>query len=195
MNKLTLLTLIFAFTFTASFVVKKSMSGNYEVGVEKVAEEIANDSTNTVVVDLKNIQDIIEKSEEYQLIDLRSKTDFEKGHLTNAVNIPIDELIKEKSFSGFNNEKQNILYSSDYSNASNIVFYLKQIGIQNVKYLQADFVDAKSYIEGSNKNLKSLNKEFPKYNYNKFFNQAVKKSQPKMIVPAAKKVKRVSGGC
>ncbi len=195
MNRLTLLTLIFAFTFTVSFVIKKSISGDYEVSIEKATEEITNDSINNIIVDLEDLKGITANSDKYQLIDLRSKTDFEKGHLPNAINIPIDKVIKEKSFTGLDNEKQNILYSYDYSTSSNAVFYLKQTGVQNVKYLQADFVDAKSYIEGSNNNLKSLNKEIPKYNYNKFFNQAVKKSQPKMVIPKAKKVKQVSGGC
>lgn len=195
MNKLTLFTLIFTFILTVSLITKRAMSGDYEFSIETVTKEIVNDTSSNIAVELQSINEIINKTKQYKLIDLREKTDFEKGHLESAVNLPVKELIIKKTFSDFDDEKQNILYSYDYTTASNIVFYLKQIGIRNVKYLQADFADANNYLNGTNKKAKAIDKEAAKYNYNKFFNQPVNKTKPKISVPSSVKVKRASGGC
>ncbi len=194
MNKLTLLTLIFAGVLATSFFVEKSMSGNYIVGTEKVTEELVNDSTNSTVLNVENIKDITGKAE-YQLIDLRPKAEFEKSHLENAINVPIGEIVKTQSFEDFDNDKQKVLYANDYALASNTAFYLMQIGIKNIKYLRANFKDAQNYINGSLECARNCDQEKPKYDFNKYFNQPVKKTAPKMVVPAAKKVRRASGGC
>lgn len=194
MNKLTILALIFGGVLLLSVITKRAMSESYDISCEDVAAELTNTSANLQFVELTAIADIIKNKDQYQIVDLRTKQQFDKSHIENAVNLPVKEIVENKSLSVLKNSKVNILYSDDYSLASNINTYLKQIGYTNVKYLQANYSDAEKYIKNpANFNPRSVNHEVVKYNYNMFFNQPKKTAKPASA--PVKKVKRASGGC
>lgn len=78
--------------------------------------------------DLKNLIDA--KSESLQIIDLRNKNSYSTGHLRGAVNIPLDELEKEKEKITIG--KKIILYSDDGLFAFQGAVKLFDMGIFNI---------------------------------------------------------------
>lgn len=142
---------------------------------------------------------------EYVLIDVRSKVDFEKGHLENAINIHTPELLNESNTKIFKELKENnkiaILYGNNPTEANASFMILYQLGytskivlIENT-YLQNKLItknieigksvpDINAFIETSKKN--AIVKPKPK----------PKKKAPKKVVPVKKKKKMpVEGGC
>lgn len=140
---------------------------------------------------------------EYVLIDVRSKVDFEKGHLENAINIHSPELLNDTNTKIFKELKENnkiaILYGNNPTEANAPFMILYQLGytskillIENT-YLQNKLItknieigksgaDINAFIETSKKN--AIVKPKPK------------KKTPKKIIPVKKKKKMpVEGGC
>jgi rhodanese-related sulfurtransferase len=73
---------------------------------------------------------IIEGKNDFTLVDIRSKEEFEKGHIKGAKNIPLDTLLKRSTVeSEFVDGKMVILYSNGTSHAAQAWLVLKTAGI------------------------------------------------------------------
>lgn len=144
------------------------------------------------------------------LIDLRNPEEFDKGHLENAVNIPVSEILANSSFEVINNTKKTsksiILIGNDLLVTNGIWMLLKQVGIVNIKMIpEFDFQEtvnnktAENYIR-----VRESEIEKPSFNFAQLMKSDLKESQNssstseknKQILPT-KKVKKTStqGGC
>jgi rhodanese-related sulfurtransferase len=77
------------------------------------------------------------------VVDVRSSDEFSKGHIEKAKNIPVRELLTDKSISFFAELKKinsvAVLYGEDQLQANGPWMLLRQIGIDNVKMLQGGY--------------------------------------------------------
>ena len=72
------------------------------------------------------------------IIDIRSEEDFSKGAIKNAVNIPLQKLLKKETLnSEFNVPKTVVLYSNGNSHAHQAWLVLKSAGVDAL-VLQGD---------------------------------------------------------
>jgi len=141
------------------------------------------------------------------IIDIRSGFDFSKGHMDNAINMPIASLLNPKNIAVFEKaqeEKQFIvIYGADPMEANKASTFLRQIGYLNAKVLDINvtfekyalstksvktgelLADIPSFIKKSNERKKVIIKK-----------TVVKKPTPKKVIPIRKKKKYESeGGC
>lgn len=73
---------------------------------------------------------IIEGKNDYQLVDIRSKDEYEKGHIEGAINIPLTNLMNRNVIMDeLNHDKKIIIYSNGSSHASQAWVILKGMGI------------------------------------------------------------------
>lgn len=75
-----------------------------------------------------------------QLIDIRSAELYSKGHPTDAINIPVRQLLDAESLELFDDllekGKDVILYGSDELQATAPLFLMRQLGYKNLKVLK-----------------------------------------------------------
>ena len=76
----------------------------------------------------------------YQLVDLRSKTAFSTGHLEQAINIPVTQLMEKKQFSALKAyDKPLVLYADSYQKTVAPWMLLRQLGYDQVKILHYSY--------------------------------------------------------
>src|SRR3990172_344327 len=75
---------------------------------------------------LKQVKDI--NSEDYVLIDLRSRADFDRGHIATVIPIPYNEI--EKYIPNIPKTKTVILYCDDEKRAAIAFAKLKELGYE-----------------------------------------------------------------
>ncbi len=72
---------------------------------------------------------IIAGNNDYQLVDIRSKEEYEKGHIEGSINIPMDKLLNRNVIMDeLNQDKKIVLYSNGNSHASQVWVVLKGLG-------------------------------------------------------------------
>lgn len=72
---------------------------------------------------------LIEGREDFKLIDLRSAEDFDKGHIAEAENIPITQLVSADVLGGLPTDRMVIVYSNGSENAAKAAVMLRLSGI------------------------------------------------------------------
>ena len=140
-------------------------------------------------------------------IDVRNAAIYAKGHLENAINIPLSRLLATENIAIFNqanNENHEIVfYGSTAMQANNASVFLRQIGFENTHVLAIEtcfknqifskktvlpaqlLTDIPAFIKKSNERKKVVIKKV-----------SIKKPSPKKIIPIRKKKKYESeGGC
>ena len=82
------------------------------------------------------VDQIYKPSDKYQFIDLRSAPEYLKGHLPNAINIPINHIF-DKQYEKLWKQKEmiNLLYYSDHAGACGPWMILNQLGYTNNKIM------------------------------------------------------------
>jgi len=138
---------------------------------------------------------------ESALIDIRSPYEFNKGHLKNAINIYMPNLLEPKNKKILKaiekDNKKIILYGADADEASGSWLLLTQLGYKNINVLCArlSYVDNKLVVT-------DYPLEKPHLDYAAFMKKASKSSgiKPKKVhrkvVKLVKKKKKVAeGGC
>lgn len=86
----------------------------------------------------------IMKTEEYEIIDVRTKEEYEEGHIKNAINIPYDVIDKEINI---DKDKVIFVYCKSGNRSSKAYNTLKNLGY-NVYDLGAyDNIDLEKEIE------------------------------------------------
>ncbi len=149
-----------------------------------------------------SIRKILKKGEaSLQLVDLRTPMEYISGHIDDAVNIPLPDLLEKKYASLLQQkDKRVVLYAGNEVVACAPWMLLKQLGYPNVKVMLGGF---DYYITGKKMPRIMAGKcydEFPKYDYAKYFKgntqiSRPQKSAPKVVVPRRKKKVTPSGGC
>jgi rhodanese-related sulfurtransferase len=143
------------------------------------------------------------------LIDVRNSDEFAKGHITNALNIPVLELFSERSLDLFeeladNSGKQLILYGQDQLQANGPRMLLQQVGYGNIGVMQGgyDFYRQLPLTDSVAKAQHICWKaELPLIDTSEFHNntaalpkQAQAEKKPAKVIPVKREVKS-GGGC
>ncbi|HPT70308.1 MAG TPA: rhodanese-like domain-containing protein, partial [Syntrophomonas sp.] len=74
-----------------------------------------------------DLQKLIEKGDDIQIVDLRKPEDFAKGHIKNAINIPFGTV--NKNFGKFATNKPVFVYCYTGQTAGQTVAVLNVLGI------------------------------------------------------------------
>ncbi len=79
-------------------------------------------------------------SSEYTFVDVRPASEYAKGHLEGAINIPLQNLLDEESREFFSqSSKAIVVYGKDEAEANGPFMLLRQLGYENVKLLEGGY--------------------------------------------------------
>jgi rhodanese-related sulfurtransferase len=92
-----------------------------------VAQAAARQSDRVSVEDLASW--LIEARQDFVLIDIRSASDFESGHIAEARNIPIAQLVTEESLADLPTDRKIVVYSTGSENAAKASTLLRIAGL------------------------------------------------------------------
>ncbi len=153
---------------------------------------------------------LVKKDPSLQLIDVRSKDEYEKYHLEGAINIPMSDLLSEENSEILDQEvKMNVIYSNSTVAANEAWMITRQLGYKNNYVLEGGlnyWFDA--IMNPQKPGSASSDEEFAKYDFRKAASVALgggniealtsKESTPsatvKPIIKTPKK-KKAAGGC
>jgi len=167
-------------------------------------KSLANLIEQPIFITLKQYKEIKDKT---VIIDIRTAFDFSKGHLEEAINIPLTSLLEKSSLAIFDKAKTDsitaVLYGKSAMDANKASTFLRQIGYTNTKVIAIEtsfdsyeltskeispetlLADIPSFIKKSNERKKVVIKK-----------TIIKKPKPRKVIPIKKKKKYESeGGC
>jgi sulfur-carrier protein adenylyltransferase/sulfurtransferase len=175
------------------------------------AAQLLNEAnTKTQFIAPETVADmIVKKDPTLQLIDVRSKDEFEKFSLPGAIPIPIADLLSEENLSQFDQDaRMMVLYANSTVVANEAWMILRQLGYSNIYVLEGGlnyWFDA--VMNPKQPGSASADEEFAKYDFRKGASQAlgggsVSAAPASTSAPAAKpaiqavpKKKKAAGGC
>jgi rhodanese-related sulfurtransferase len=202
-NKLPTLSVIFIVVIALGFLFMKAPNMKFRLTPKQMLDEVL--SYKDAFGPEKVSTVIFSNDSMYQFIDLRSPKEFIKGHLPNAINIPVHQLFAKEFEKVLNQDKKiNILYGATHIAACGPWMLLKQLGYKNNKVLLGGYDFVKSNIMD---NFSPMNGQFkdeqPKYDFAKIVSQTPKGNVPvssgsiDKSAPVIKKTKKAGsgGGC
>ncbi len=84
-------------------------------------------------------EELIKNSSNYQILDVRSKSEFEEGHIKGAINIPhgeiIDEIERLKAI-----DKTIVVHCRSGYRAGKAESMMRKNGVTNFKHLEGDML-------------------------------------------------------
>ena len=140
-------------------------------------------------------------------IDIRSIKDFEKGHIENAINIPVPDLLSKKNTDLFNKWLKDstvvVLYGNDELQANSPWLLMYELGYTNTRTLMGGCVYIDKLYDGSLSDNAVYSMEDPAYDFAGIVKKAseqsgttgVEKKEKKKVVVRKKKKKEAEGGC
>ena len=167
----------------------------------KTLEVVTNSNHQISLDDFKNLD-----PSTYKLIDIRTNFDFSKGHLDNAINIPISQILEAMSNGSFSDaeptEKTVIIYGEHPQDADAAWMLLFQMGYEQIKILSI-----RTYYENRQFHVKNVDVGKPSCDFAETMRKAsiqkIKKVEAKpapapkkkVITQPKKKKKMPEGGC
>ena len=118
-------------------VLIKALDKNQFKTDAKNALELSLDSKN--ICSIKQFKELISSSEKPGIVDLRSQDDFSKGHLEDAINIPISEILNNRKFDSLKSlGNKVILYSDSISKSAEAWTFLTRMGFKDLRILDVE---------------------------------------------------------
>jgi rhodanese-related sulfurtransferase len=195
--------IIFAGIIMLGLIFMPKPGKTYKITEEQMLKQLVgrqNIATPELIVDL-----IYEPDSAYRFIDLRSAPEFIKGHLPNAINIPVNHIFDKEHESIFSDKsKTNILYASDHALACGPWMILNQLGLKNnlimlggYEYVRENIIDKYAPMSGNYRDEKA------KFDFAGVIGQTggnqstgpVSEKSPTSPVAKKKKEPKSSGGC
>ena len=205
-KRLTISLLIFLFIIFIGFITMKKPEYVYKTSPDEMVGAIL--SLEGEITPKKAFGLVHDNDPNYVFIDIRNRYDYIKGHIENAVNIPLTQLIEKstlKTFDKYANDKVcMVLYGNDQTGANGPWMILKQLGYLNVKVLLGGY---DFYFKHSTDTLKvpEYYVEAPRYDFAEIAAETASSiatgdgagTQPAApVIPVRKKKKKaISGGC
>jgi rhodanese-related sulfurtransferase len=155
-------------------------------------------------------QMLIVKDPTLQLIDVRSKDQFEKFSLPNALNVPLESLLSAEYEEILNQDiKLNVFYSNSSNEANQAWMITRQLGYKNNYVLQGGLnYWAETILKPEKPAEGSPNEEIARYNFRMGAGKALGagsesvavgaasgSNAPKPVLQKNKKKKGAAGGC
>ncbi len=196
-NNLKNAAILFSAILILGLIINKMVAESYKITPDG-ATEIAANQKNENGFSLQQLFVVLnsDKNTEYRFIDMRSETQYELSHITGAVNIPFERILKKDSKQMLKDtDKTNVFYAENEAKAADAFFLLRQLGYENIKFLHGGFDYAKRYIMRTYQpSYGHFHLEKPKYDFTKYFNTNKNKSKAKTEKPDVTTIE-VSGGC
>jgi rhodanese-related sulfurtransferase len=207
-RRLTIAMMIFVLIIILGFITLKPPKYEYKLSTDQILEELKNEDEFVSPVQLA--KDMSSDQSPIVLVDIRSPYDYDMGHLKNAVNIPVSEILSKESISFFeeakNQDAQVVLYGSDQLQANGPWMFLMQIGYHNIKLLLGGYNyyvnQSGSQPEPSEKSAYAIEEpdldfsEFMEKRSSGFIGTKTTKEQPAQIIPVKRNKKSATaGGC
>ncbi len=82
-------------------------------------------------IDYESVKEILKNDTNALLIDVRSKQEYNEGHLNRSINIPIFELERNIKYLNFNKKDVIILYCQSGVRSKRALKLLKKYGFEN----------------------------------------------------------------
>jgi rhodanese-related sulfurtransferase len=137
--------------------------------------------------------------DDYLLVDLRSREEFQRGSLPGAINIPMDQLLENPSRKALSEGGKLLLFSGEESEASIASLLLLGAGFSNIHVLANDYMFTKTQVmDDYHPAAAFTHQEKAWYDFARFFKAKPEsetkplKSQPEIIET---EVISVQGGC
>jgi rhodanese-related sulfurtransferase len=137
--------------------------------------------------------------QDYLIVDLRQREEFNRGSLPGAINIPFEQLFDKKSLKQLKTRKPILLFSGKESQASAAGLLLYGKGFDQALVLANDYSFLKeNVLEKFHPSVAFTRDEKARYDYHRFFKAAPRPeaapaaTQPKIIET---QVVSVEGGC
>jgi rhodanese-related sulfurtransferase len=84
-------------------------------------------------------QELIElNSDSVVIVDVRTPEEFQQGHVPNAINVPLSEIVDNPTILLSSKEKSIVLYCRSGYRAGKAARALHQDGYQNLRHLEGD---------------------------------------------------------
>jgi rhodanese-related sulfurtransferase len=178
-----------------SMIGKKMLTSSYNVSAQEQARVLTAGTSSFSLFDLSMA--IKENSAKILLVDIRAEVEYTKGHLPNAINIPLEGLLKAdlNEFVGSDHDKVLVFYGNSESDAVRAISVLLVEGKDNVKALNGNYLLAKQYvIDNPSPSYYHFSDEKMQYNYGRLMpagsNTTPTKAEPVNIQPTTPR-----GGC
>lgn len=204
-KRISISAVLFLLIIIIGFLTYKKPKYIFKNSAETTLKEIVKKDYIVSADQLKSLN-----SSDYVLVDVRSVYDYDKGHIKDAVNIPLAQILTDDSSAFIDNmmneNKTVILYGEDPDEASSAWILLYQLGYENIKILSVKprFEDNKLYVD-------NVTIEKPAMNFAEVMKKATsssgiakktklakadKSKAAKKVIIVKKKKKRVpEGGC
>lgn len=207
-RRLTLAILVFVLILVVGFITFQKPEFDYILGSQEILQELSNEE-NGITPDFINGV-IVKNDPSYVFIDLRNPYEYNRGHIGEAINIPVSEILADASISLFDEMKENsvtpILYGKDQMEANGPWMLLMQLGYNNVKILLGGYDYFSKNINNKENNPEMLDYQIEKpisnfaetLRNNTFSVDKTSKNEnvAKQIIPVKRKNKtKTAGGC
>ena len=130
-----------------SMIAKRVVTSPYKISVSNQVEALQSEAFQFSLAEYHTVLQL--KSHNILLIDIRNEAEYSKGHLPNAINIPLAKLM-DKEYSEYINKNDRltrVLYANSEGEAINALTILLMNGIStNAKYLKGNYAIAQQYI-------------------------------------------------
>lgn len=130
-----------------AMIVKRVVTSPYKIAVSDQIEMIESEVSQFSLAEYHTALQL--QATNILLIDVRSEAKYEKGHLPNAVNVPLANLMNLEYSEYINNSDRltKVLYADSEAEATNALSILLMNGINvNFKYLLGSYSIAQQYI-------------------------------------------------
>jgi rhodanese-related sulfurtransferase len=192
-------TLLFAIVGMGTLLVQWIVAPDYSAKNETVLAAITDDAQKILPLQLHEVI-AADSLASFTLVDLRSSPEFSRGTLPGAINIPLDELLKNSSLKLMKKSgKTVLLFSDDESQAAAASVLLISKGFDDVKILANDYTYIKTNVLENFQPASAFSKsEKARFDFNRFFrtgdgdDAAPARPEPKIIQT---EIVKVQGGC
>jgi len=204
-KRLTVAFSIFILIIIVGLITIKRPALVYKESPDKMVETIL---SMTDEITPEEATEMLENDPHWVIIDIRNPYDFVKGHIKNAINIPLNNLLSKENLSNFDAyEKDSInvlLYGNDQTQANGPWMVLKQLGFTNVKIMLGGYDYLSKPDSAYTGEIPAYYVEAPKYDFAKIVSENASGSMKSssaitktiQVIPVRKKKKTVvSGGC
>ena len=197
-KRISIASTLFILAVVIGLLTYKRPKNTFTINTKPTLEKLTSES---FFVSLQN-----SNNPDFQLIDIRTQYEFDKGHMENAINIATSDILNEENLSIFKDlkdaNKTALLYGKNLEEVNPAFLILYQLGYDNINllaietsYIQNKLITKNYNIEKSENDIKAFIDESVKKAKATPKIQPVKKPVKKTIILQKKKKKAPEGGC
>jgi len=140
-DRLTIATLLIAVILIIGLVTLKQPEVPFTRSADETVKMIV--SSQDIIIPEDVISIVKQNDKNYFLVDIRNPIEYQKSHIGQAKNIPIQEILESRNLKDFKEFAETkttiILYGKDQLEANGAWLILKQTGFDNIKVMAGGF--------------------------------------------------------